>query len=58
MNEDILEEEIDEDYPLAGDQLNIINDWLNYISDEIDHGRTSYGELHQLDSIYQIIKGA
>jgi hypothetical protein len=45
-----------DDQLLASDQLNAIRDWLDYVQGEHDNERISYGELIDIEQVYNIIK--
>lgn len=45
-----------EDEPMAADKLMVIRDWLEYVSTELEEERISYGELAQIDLVYEDIK--
>lgn len=41
---------------LAQDMLTVIQEWVNYINDEITNERISLGEIITIEEIYELTK--
>lgn len=41
---------------MAQEKIDVINNWLNAVTDELAYERVSYGELAQIDHIYDSVK--
>lgn len=44
------------DEPLAYDKIMVIRDWLDSVETELEHERISYGELAQIDHVFDSVK--
>lgn len=45
-----------EDEPLAADKIAYIAEWLREVEQELEDGHISYGELLQINQVYDIVK--
>lgn len=46
----------DDGQPMASDKLAEIREWLGGMQEELDDESISYGELNEIDSVYDLIK--